>query len=114
MAHPNNTATLATHISQALTRMKRLGELGPRGITSVNNVFLGVGYEGMSCYMGLMVNAPDAGAVRAFFRGDMLEIAAKLAMSSEQAMHELEKRFVSALSRQYDKIRDAKLPQKRW
>ncbi|KAF2627426.1 hypothetical protein BU25DRAFT_458754 [Macroventuria anomochaeta] len=113
-AHPDNIALLVMHIARSLVRMKRIGELGPRGVTSAEDVFLGVGYEGTSCYMGLMVNAPGAGAVRTFFRGDVRQMGDVDKMSPEVRMKVLEVGFVSALMRQYDQIRDVKLAQGRW
>jgi hypothetical protein len=112
-AHPDNISLLVKHIIISLTRMKRIGELGPNGVLSTDEIFLGVGYEKDLCYMGLLVNAPGAGAVRAFFKGDMMEKSAKDAMRCETAVRELEVRFVSALGRLYDQIRDVKLAQGR-
>lgn len=112
-AHPDNIALLVSHICRALVRMKKVGELGPWGITGTDDVFLGVGYEGMSCYMGLMVNAPGAGVVRCFFWGELMGRDNMEKMAPEQRLKELESRFVSALMRLFDQIRDAKLAQGR-
>lgn len=101
-------------ISKALTDMGRDGKLGPRGIQSVQDIFLGVGYEGTNCYMGLMVNAPGAGAVRTFFKGNMMDKDARDAMKPDKSLEELERRFVRALMTQYDRIRDVKLAQGWW
>ncbi|KAF1355920.1 hypothetical protein EJ07DRAFT_158236 [Lizonia empirigonia] len=113
-AHADNIALLVMHISNALTDMGRNGELGPRGIQSVDDIFLGVGYEGTYCYMGLMVNAPGAGAVRTFFKGNLMDKDARDAMKPDRSLEELERRFVRALMTQYDRIRDIKLAQGRW
>lgn len=113
-AHADNIALLVMDISKALTDMGRDGKLGPRGIQSVQDIFLGVGYEGTNCYMGLMVNAPGAGAVRTFFKGNMMDKDARDAMKPDKSLEELERRFVRALMTQYDRIRDVKLAQGWW
>lgn len=111
-AHPDNIVFLVMHISSVLAQMRKNAELGSRGIRSVDDVFLGLGYEGSTCYMGLMVNAPGAGAVQCFFKGDPRDINDLHDMSSEMRISALEVGFASSLLRQYNEIRDAKLEQK--
>lgn len=112
-AHPDNVTFLATHICSTLTRMQKNNQLGPKGIQSTEDVFVGIGYQGKECYMGLLVNAPGAGGVKCFFEGDRMETMEKLGMRYDAAVEELQRRLVSKVGRVYDQIRDEKLAQRR-
>lgn len=113
-AHSDNIVFLAAHICNTLTRMKRNEQLGSKGIQSTEDVFLGVGHEGKECYMGLLVHAPGAEAVRVFFEGDRMEIRKRDGMSPAIAMEELQKRLVRKLMRVFEEIGSVKLAQGRW
>ncbi|KAF3042932.1 hypothetical protein E8E12_007432 [Didymella heteroderae] len=107
-AHPDNLNLLVTHICSTLTRMRRAGQLGPKGIQSTEDVFIGVGYDKAECYMGLIVNAPGALAVRCFFEGDRMETSKKTEMKPEAAIEELRIRLAMTLHRKYKELRDVK------
>ncbi len=81
---------------------------------SADNVFLGLGYEGSTCYMAVLVNAPGAGAVRSIFRGDSRAINDLIKLSLQKKMDALEVGFVSALMREHGLVRGARLATHRW
>jgi hypothetical protein len=60
MWEPVHIATLSTHLANEVMSLTRKGQLGPRGISSVNDIFMAVGHEGPQHYMALAVYAPTA------------------------------------------------------
>lgn len=94
--------------------MYRTGNLGPKGIQSTEEVFIGIGYDGPDCYMGLLVNASGAGGVRPFFRGDALQRCEGGGGQDSLMMCGLKAGLVRALMKWYEGIRDVKLARGRW
>lgn len=113
-AHPDSLAIVITYICDILTRLHRTDQLGPRGIQSTEDVFIGIAYEKTDCYMGLIVNAPGAVAVKSFFEGDRMDISTKMDMEPEVAIEELRNRLVAKVNRKYEEIRAIKTAQRRW
>lgn len=113
-AHSDNLTMFVTYICATLTRMHRTDQLGPKGIQSTEDVFVGIGYDKTECYMGLVANAPGARAVMPLFAGDRMEISTKMEMASGAAIEELRNRFTAAINRKYEELRDVKMVQRRW
>lgn len=112
-AHPDNIAMLVRHMCGSLVRMKRDKQLGPWGILSTEDVFIGIGYKGAECYMGLLVNAPGSVGVACFFEGDRMQINIKMEMHAVDAVEELRRGLVSGIMRRYDELRNYRLAQGR-
>lgn len=112
-AHPDNLTMVVTYLCGTLTHMRRTDQLGPKGIQSTEDVFFGVGYDKVDCYIGLIVNAPGARAVMSFFEGGRMEISRKMEMKPEVAIEELRNRFAVAVNQKCEELRDVEIAQ-RW
>jgi len=112
-AHPDHLTVVVAYVCGTLTRMHRADQLGSRGIQSTEDVFIGVGYDKAECYMGLIVNAPGARAVMAFFEGDRMEIKQKMDTNPEAGVEELRIRFAAAVTRKYEEVRAVNMAQRR-
>lgn len=107
-ASPPAVARLTVDIASALVVLKENDQLGPWGRIDSENIFLAVGYQGVECYMGLMVQTSGENMVRCFFQGELRNMA-HLQASPERRSSLLELGFSNALKKRWDEMRDAKI-----
>jgi hypothetical protein len=111
--HPKNLKVVVPYICGILKRMHCTDQLGPKGIQSSEDLFIGIGYDKADCYMGLIVNAPGARAVMAVFEGDRMQIGRKMEIKPELAIEELRSRFAAAVDRKYEELESIIMAQRR-
>jgi hypothetical protein len=89
--HPSAIVTLSSSITNLVISLGTKGDLGPHGLSSVNDIHMAVGHDGIMSYMALVVKAP--GEVKVLLKGQNTNLEGKDSLEDRLAMEWLRQGF---------------------